>query len=104
MDGEKCEMCPPNSYTLLNASTEVVHCLCDAGNGFVGPPGGPCEEVFCTELSPPENGMKSNCSNTVGDICELRCKDGFIAERGSTVRTCLNSGRWDGSPPFCVRK
>ena len=104
MEGEKCEMCPQNSYTPTDASTSVAHCLCDSENGFVGPAGGPCETLFCTQLSAPENGVKDSCGNKVGDVCRLGCKDGFVAERGSTVRTCQNDGKWDGAPPFCVRK
>ena len=104
MKGDICEMCPPNSYTTSLASTTIVQCLCDTENGFVGPPGGPCEEVFCTELSPPENGGMNQCGNKVGDTCAFGCLDGFVVERGSTVRTCQNTGEWDGTAPFCVRK
>ena len=104
MEDKTCTKCPVNSNTASNASTSVVQCLCDVEKGFVGPPGGPCEEVFCTELKAPENGGITKCGNKVGDVCDFSCEDGYVIERGSTKRTCQNTGDWDGTPPFCVRK
>jgi len=102
MEDERCKKCPANSHTMTNASTSVVQCLCDREKGFVGPPGGPCEELFCTVLKAPDNGAISECGNKVGASCNFTCNDGFVVERGSTKRTCQNTGDWDGTTAFCI--
>ena len=101
-DDHRCARCPKHSHTVTNASSSIVQCLCDVG--FIGPPGGPCEEVLCTKLTAPDNGNMTECRNQVGDVCNFTCNDGFVIERGSSKRTCMNTGEWDGSDPFCVGK
>ena len=100
--GDECESCPPNSNTLLNASSSVVQCQCN--RGYAGPPGGPCQEIFCSELSAPDNGEFNITGYKVGGTATFACFDGYVVERGSTTRTCQIMGDWDGTPPFCARK
>lgn len=102
MEDKSCKICPLHTFTASEASTSIVQCLCDTDNGYVGPPGGPCPQVRCTELDAPENGAVTDCGNKVAASCNFTCNDGFVVERGSTRRTCQNTGEWDGTSPFCV--
>ncbi|XP_013396516.1 sushi, von Willebrand factor type A, EGF and pentraxin domain-containing protein 1 isoform X1 [Lingula anatina] len=95
-----CSPCPANTHTLTEASTSQDQCVCD--DGYSGPAGGPCQEVKCPPLSQPDHGTSSACGDRPGDVCEFRCDDGYIMEKGSAMRTCQGNGQWDGTDATCA--
>ncbi|XP_071948174.1 complement factor B-like [Antedon mediterranea] len=61
-----------------------------------------CEFVTCSWLPEIENGRKSANLINVGNVVKFYCSSGYRIH-GSSQRTCLKNGRWDGTDPVCVR-
>jgi hypothetical protein len=61
-------------------------------------------EIICSELLAPEFGELLECGNKLGDLCEVRCNDGYVMSSGNAVRRCTEAGLWSGSAPNCSGK
>merc|ERR1712168_649095 len=96
---KECSPCPDHSSTSATGSNTIEQCICD--DGFNGPVGGPCSEISCKTLNPPENGSISDCGNSFGDVCNFNCDNGYIMKKGSAKRECNAQGFWDGSDAVC---
>ena len=60
-------------------------------------------DLTCPLLDEPENGTIA-CTRSgfvVGDICTIRCDDGFDLI-GSATRICLGNQTWSGREATCV--
>jgi len=60
-----------------------------------------CVEVNCPEPPKPSWGTIKCSGNTLGKDCTFGCKKGYNLA-GSPVRTCMESGRWNGKQPSCI--
>ena len=60
-------------------------------------------EIRCPSLKDPKHVAVSDCGNRLGDTCQYNCADGYILDRGNSLRTCQDSGKWDGRDPSCSR-
>ena len=61
------------------------------------------QDFTCSPLEEPENGTIA-CTRSgfvVGDVCTIRCDDGFDLV-GSDTRTCLGNQTWSGEEATCV--
>ena len=61
------------------------------------------QNFTCSPLKEPENGTIA-CTRSgfvVGDVCTIRCDDGFDLV-GSDTRTCLGNQIWSGEEATCV--
>ena len=61
--------------------------------------------VSCRLLTPPSNGI-INCGDGVpipGETCAVTCDEGYHL-MGSGMRTCMSTGRWNGSDATCIRE
>ncbi|XP_013396519.1 sushi, von Willebrand factor type A, EGF and pentraxin domain-containing protein 1 isoform X2 [Lingula anatina] len=101
---ELCIPCPPNSHTVTNATGSRQLCMCN--EGFIGPNGGPCQEIRCKAHSAPVNGSVVSCGTRVGETCVFACDEGHVLVNGSSVRRCTETGSeqgsWDGTEPLCL--
>ena len=61
-------------------------------------------EISCPEVEAPEYGMMLECGSKLGEHCDFDCVEGYIMEKGSSRRTCQESGEWSGKPPVCAGK
>ncbi len=52
-------------------------------------------------LNAPSHGRVVSCRDGLGGKCVFDCDDGHILIRGSSVRTCLHTGFWDGVETVC---
>ena len=57
--------------------------------------------ITCPLLNAPRHGSINNCGNKMADTCVFVCDDGYVFDAGSSWRTCLECGHWDGTPPRC---
>ncbi len=58
-------------------------------------------EITCPELEAPDDGTILSCGGKLGEHCEFACAEGYIMERGSSRRTCQETGQWSGREPVC---
>ena len=58
--------------------------------------------IQCPVLTAPDHGNMTGDSFTFKDTVEFGCDKGYLLT-GSAVRECLNTGKWDGTPPVCKR-
>lgn len=58
--------------------------------------------IQCPVLTAPDHGNMTGDSFTFKDTVEFDCDKGYLLT-GSAVRECLNTGKWDGTPPVCKR-
>ncbi|GFU12555.1 sushi, von Willebrand factor type A, EGF and pentraxin domain-containing protein 1 [Nephila pilipes] len=111
-----CEKCPDHSTTPGEGSTSFDDCKCEIGYEKIGKS---CQPIKCAKLESPNGGflIPSNCSDTFGSKCSLRCKEGFcpfscnlVAADPSILpwnrsplptRQCLETGKWSGEDFFC---
>lgn len=56
--------------------------------------------IQCPVLTAPDHGNMTGDSFTFKDTVEFGCDKGYLLT-GSAVRECLNTGKWDGTPPVC---
>ena len=59
--------------------------------------------IYCPDLDHPQYGSVKIIGKNVGGKAEYKCDNGYKLY-GSSQRTCLYSGVWDGSVPTCKRK
>ena len=59
-----------------------------------------CLGVQCPALTSPANGRVLVPSRLVGGVARYSCSQGFSLT-GSSSRTCLSTGRWNGVQPTC---
>ena len=62
-----------------------------------------CLGLTCQPLEEPDNGTVA-CTRSgfvVGDVCIVRCDDGFDLV-GSATRICLGNQTWSGTEATCV--
>ena len=57
-------------------------------------------EIHCGSLEAPTNGSVDSNSDIVDSVAKYSCDYGFRL-RGSSQRTCLTSGSWDGDVATC---
>eukprot|EP00794_Sanderia_malayensis_P007132 gene7132-7937_t len=74
--------------------------LCLSGGSWTGslPE---CREINCGNPGTPANGEKHGSDYRVGKSVSFDCNAGYSL-RGSSLRTCGQSGSWDGAQPRCV--
>ncbi|XP_013396521.1 sushi, von Willebrand factor type A, EGF and pentraxin domain-containing protein 1 isoform X2 [Lingula anatina] len=97
-----CVPCPENSHTLDGASTDVTQCICNYG--YEGPAGGPCSEIRCPALNPPDHGSIAACQTAVNDTCTFQCDPGYIfgTESESATKVCKIDATWTGGNVTCL--
>ncbi|XP_006887517.1 PREDICTED: P-selectin [Elephantulus edwardii] len=94
-----CSFTCDEGSLLVGAS--MLQCLA-TGHWSAMPP--ECQEVTCTPLLSPQNGMVT-CFQPLGSssyktTCQFRCEKGFSLS-GPERLDCTSSGHWTGSSPTC---
>uniref|UniRef100_A0A1X7UL16 Sushi domain-containing protein n=1 Tax=Amphimedon queenslandica TaxID=400682 RepID=A0A1X7UL16_AMPQE len=88
-----------DGYSLVG---DAVRTCLSSGNWSGNPPY--CQIVNCSELLIESNGglpvFYSSNSYSYNSTATYSCKNGYNLV-GNAVRTCLSSGNWSGSPPYC---
>ncbi|KAI3375735.1 hypothetical protein L3Q82_004034 [Scortum barcoo] len=94
-----CLSCPDPQHTSQPGSTSLSDCICKPG---YQPVGMTCQVVYCSALSPPENGffVQNVCNNHFDAACGIRCKPDFDLQ-GTSIRLCQADGTWSGTPASC---
>ncbi|GFY77369.1 e-selectin, partial [Trichonephila inaurata madagascariensis] len=113
---QPCEKCPEHSTTPGEGSISFDDCKCEIGYEKIGKS---CQPIKCAHLESPDGGLliPTNCSDTFGSKCSLRCKEGFcpfschLASANPLIlpwnrsplptRQCLETGKWTGEDFFC---
>ena len=72
-------------------TVNIFH-LCTIGRAFV--------VVDCGALGSPQNGAKVGTKTTYLSTSTFTCNPGY-ARNGSSSRTCLSDGSWNGVQPTC---
>eukprot|EP00795_Rhopilema_esculentum_P000716 gene716-10430_t len=60
-----------------------------------------CQEIVCGDPGTPANGAKHGNDYTFGKLVGFDCKPGYSL-RGSILRKCQDTGKWDGVQPVCT--
>ncbi|XP_022100203.1 sushi, von Willebrand factor type A, EGF and pentraxin domain-containing protein 1-like isoform X2 [Acanthaster planci] len=60
-----------------------------------------CEMVICGQPARPVNGRFTGYNFLYRGIASYSCNQGYILN-GTSVITCLATGRWSGTPPQCL--
>ena len=55
----------------------------------------------CGPLGDPENGMVSVSTTTYKSVATYSCNTGYTL-RGNVSQTCLDTGLWSDSQPYCT--
>ena len=59
--------------------------------------------VKCPRVQAPTNGIMRGNSFTFRNTLEFECNLGYLLQ-GDSVIECLNTAKWSGNKPTCIRK
>ncbi|PIK52467.1 putative sushi, von Willebrand factor type A [Apostichopus japonicus] len=110
--GDTCTLSCNRGYS---PTTQTVRTCQDGGQGRGVWSDGTisCSTITCSPLSPPPHGRVLACSRGGTSVpanrrqsfdtqCSIGCNSGYTLSAGSSSRTCLVSGQWDGQNAVCT--
>ncbi|XP_071829906.1 uncharacterized protein [Apostichopus japonicus] len=110
--GDTCTLSCNRGYS---PTTQTVRTCQDGGQGRGVWSDGTisCSTITCSPLSPPSHGRVLACSRGGTSVpanhrqsfdtqCSIGCNSGYTLSAGSSSRTCLVSGQWDGQNAVCT--